>query len=343
MAAAAVLGAAVIVAVAAAVILLDSGGRIESGCEETGYAVGSSDEDGVFFAVVSRDCARSRGAWCETRDRRGPIARETVDPGIDQDCVVYSQFIGTGLATGSGRYLGECAGTARAGTGGRPDVVSGPDERCPGGAGSRLPSRKPRPTAVRIGGRAADPFRRPPAVRQGSDRRLEAPPWSLLTWRQGALTCYEPGQVIDARRFRGFAAVYRGGRQGEGLRGRILGSLRPDAKFAVGRQFFDFGRFLPYPIAEGGSCGRLGDADLLLSRTVLYRRPDLGPARTIVAGITGRNVRRVELATAGRTRLLSASAKTPFIAVLRGKRAPSKTPVLVRYPSGLVRRFPDVH
>jgi hypothetical protein len=329
--------------VVAGVILLDSGGTSEGGCEDTGYAVGSSDEDGVFFAVVSRGCARGRGAWCETRDRRGPIARETVDPGIDQDCVVYSHFIGTGLASGSGRYLGECAGTARAGADGGPDVAGGPDERCPGGAASRLPRRKPRPTAVRIAGRAADPFRRPPSVRQGYDRRLEAPPWSLLIWRQGALTCYEPGQVIDARRFRGFAAVYRGGRQGEGLRGRILGSLRPDAKFAVGRQFFDFGRFLPYPITEGGSCGRLGDADVLLSRTVLYRRPDLGPARTIVAGMTGRSVRRVELATPERTRVLSASVKTPFIAVLRGSRAPAETPVLVRYAGGRVRRFPGAH
>jgi hypothetical protein len=77
-----------------------------------GLSAGSTDYDGVFFSVVGRGCVRGRGVWCEVGDRRGPIARETIDPGIDQDCVVYNQFVRTGVASGSGRYLGECGGRA---------------------------------------------------------------------------------------------------------------------------------------------------------------------------------------------------------------------------------------
>ena len=51
---------------------------------------------------------------------------------------------------------------------------------CPRGAAGDLPEREPRPTDVRIAGRARAPFGRPLAARQGSRAGLRAPPWQRL-------------------------------------------------------------------------------------------------------------------------------------------------------------------
>jgi len=197
-----------------------------------------------------------------------------------------------------------------------------------GRAGGATPAR-PRSSAVR-GTRSAR--RRPP----GRLARALGAALGAARWRSGRWVCFEPGQIIDARRFRQFAAVYHAGRQGESLEGHLIGSVRPDAKFGVGRQFFDFGRFLPYPVAEGGTCGLPGGpAGVALSRETLFARRDLGPARTIVAGVAGPRVRRLELGAAP----VPLSPRRAFIAVRRGRRAVRDLPLVVTYRDGAVRRF----
>ena len=199
----------------------------------------------------------------------------------------------------------------------------------------------PLPGSLRIEGFARDPIGRPPARLAAGRFRTGAPPWALLVWRaRDGLVCHEPGQVIDRRRLRTYAATYTGRVPRHIDEGIEVGSLRPDRKFGIGRQYFHFGRFLPYPTGEGGSCGDPeGPAGLVFSRATLFSRPDLGPARTIVEGIAGRNVRRVAVWRRGVRRRLALSRGGAFIAVFRGALSPGELPLEVTYAGGGVRRF----
>lgn len=64
---------------------------------------GTVGGDGVFLAV---GCEGTRS--CTVGDATRPIAREVVPAGVRQDCVVFNQYIGSGLNSIPGYLTGEC-------------------------------------------------------------------------------------------------------------------------------------------------------------------------------------------------------------------------------------------
>jgi len=162
------LAGAAVFAAAVARVFVDGSSDSKESCPAAGYSSGSTDYDGVFFAVVDRRCVGGAGASCEVRDGRGSIARRTVDRGIDQDCVVSNQFVGTGVASGSGRYLGECGGRARAGASTPVDVSRGRRATVRAARPATSPSAsRDRRTSASPGAPAlpsADPWRRAKAA-----------------------------------------------------------------------------------------------------------------------------------------------------------------------------------
>lgn len=251
---------------------------------------------------------------------------------MNADCAVFSQFLGAGVGGG-----GECTGEATI-TVGEQVVRDLSEFRCvdprtdgstPGPARLTNPAR----ASASVHARARDPIGRPPSPVSGGPG---APDWALVVWRDvSGATCWEAGQVLPGEAVRGYAAFYDGRRPRRGEVQDAVGSLRPDEKFGVGRQFFGLGRFLPYPIAEGGTCGRAPRAGVAFTREWMADRPDLGPARTVIGGIAGNEV--CEVRVAGRT--LELSPRRAFLRVLRGHLAPRRAPVEIRACSGGRQRF----
>ena len=112
---------AVLVAVVAplAILVGGCGGGVDGprrggpdACARAGFSGGSSAADGVFFAVIPRGCGVGAARRCTVADGTGPIDTETVDAGIDQSCVAFNQFVGSGLSQVPGYVTGECFGRA---------------------------------------------------------------------------------------------------------------------------------------------------------------------------------------------------------------------------------------
>ena len=81
--------------------------------------------DGVFLAVLTAGCGQARS--CTVADATGPIAREIVPRGIEQDCVALNQYVGAGLNAIPGYLTGECF--ARAELAPPPRTIH-PEHRC---------------------------------------------------------------------------------------------------------------------------------------------------------------------------------------------------------------------
>jgi hypothetical protein len=302
----------------------------------------------VFFAVVPRPCSGAGETVCEVGDATGPIDREIVAAGIEQDCVAFNQFVGAGFNAIPGYVTGECFGVATVSVSGR---VSGVARRAPRHCRVGRPrstERGPPPPPIvapahgpaAIAARAPDPWHRAPNTGGVGDRPVFVPPWALLLWRgRDGSRCYEPGQYVDARtpgrsdQLPGVPAV------GRLRRARMVGPLRYDARSAPGIQLYGIGRFNPYPRAEGGSCGDPdGPAGLIFSWETEVARRDLNLGVTTVAGIVGRRVRSVEVTVDGRARAL-AIAGGAFLGVFRGDVAPRDLPITVGYRDGATRVF----
>jgi hypothetical protein len=260
----------------------------------------------VFFAVVPRPCSGVGETACEVGDGTGPIDREVVAAGIEQDCVAFNQYVGAGFNAVPGYVTGECFGVATVRVSGRlARVTRRAPRHCRVGQ-PRSTDRGPAPppivaparAAAAIAARTPDPWHRAPNTGSVGDRPLFVPPWALLLWRgRDGSRCYEPGQYVDARRFN------------------------------------------PHPRAEGGRCGDPdGPAGLIFSWETEVARRDLNLAVTTVAGIVGRRVRSVEVIVDGRARALAITGGA-FLGVFRGDVAPRDLPITVRYRDGATRVF----
>ena len=187
-----------------------------------------------------------------------------------------------------------------------------------------------------IEGRVPDPYGLPPGAARGTDPRTvpDPPPWAVAVWRdRRGRVCHEAGPLVDNE------TPGRGG-QIPGVPATeqtflepLVGSLRPDSRSGTGIQFYNLGRFLGYPFAEGSSCGE-PDAGLglLVSLEHRFERRDLGPDRTVVSGVAGRRVRTVLV----ESRPLALSPRRAFIALFDGITHPR---VEVRYSDGCTRRL----
>jgi hypothetical protein len=178
-------------------------GAAADACDRAGFSGGSSAADGVFFAVVPRPCSGTGETVCEVGDGTGPIDREVVAAGIDQDCVAFNQFVGAGIQCDTGlRHRGVLWSR----DGRRPRPAAADDPPCStalqawAGAVQRHRSAaaaddRPGAEAAAIRARTADPWHRAPNTGGVGDRPLFVPPWALLVWsgRDGS-RCYEPGQ-----------------------------------------------------------------------------------------------------------------------------------------------------
>jgi hypothetical protein len=343
-----------IFACAAALALAACGGggeRAAAGpCARAGFAGGSSGSDGLFFAVVARACARGRRTACTIADGTGPIERELVERGLDQSCVAFNQFVGSGSTQIPGYVTGECFGRAEVSVAGRVARrlrfaprrcrVSGPRSRDPGPPRAIL--ERPVAGSATVEGSAPDPWGRAPESGSVGGRPLRPPPWAVLVWRaRDGVVCFEAGQRVG-RRTPGRSDQLPGVRPtGRSTLETLVGSLRYDSRSGTGIQFYGLGRFAAYPVAEGGTCGDpAGGAGLLLSRTTQWPRRDLSLGHTIVAGVAGPRVEAVNLRRDGRTRRLALSPRRrAFVAVVPGVVAPGRLVVIVRYAGGATRRF----
>ena len=329
-----------------------SRGGASDPCARAGFSGGSSAVDGVFFAVIPRGCGAGAARRCTVADGTGPIDTETVDAGIDQSCVAFNQYVGSGLTQIPGYVTGECFGRAVV-SGGRalaPRTRFAPRRcRLRGGRARTLGPPPPPldhevPRTATVEGRAPDPWGRAPESGSVGGRPLRAPPWALLVWRaRGGATCYEPGQVVNGRT-PGRSDELPGIRPtGPGLTRTLVGSLRYDSRSGTGIQLYGLGRFTPYPAEEAGSCGfPARGAGLLLSREAQYPRRDLSLGHTIVAGVAGPRVASVAVRANGRRRVLPLSRRRrAFLWVVRGVVPPARLPVSVQYTDGRERTFDD--
>jgi hypothetical protein len=318
-------------------------------CATAGFSGGTTAADGAFFAVIPRGCARGRAQTCTVADGTGPIDREIVDTGVEQSCVAFNQFVGSGLSQVPGYVTGECFGRATVAAAGAlaPRTRFAPRHCLPSGGRSRDPGPHPPPLdravagTATIEGRAPDPWGRAPESGAVGGRPLRPPPWALLVWRaRGGETCYEPGQVVD-RHTPGRSDELPGIRPtGPGLREALLGSLRYDSKSGTGIQLYGLGRFERYPVEETGSCGfPARGAGLLLGRESQYPRRDLSLGHTIVGGVAGPRVASVSVVVDGRRRRLALSRRRAFLWVVRGVVGPARVRVVVRYVDGRERTF----
>jgi hypothetical protein len=173
-----------------------------------------------------------------------------------------------------------------------------------------------------IEGRAADPHGLPPGAPRGADPAdfPAPPPWAVAVWRDRlGRWCHEAGALVSDQ-------TPGRGDQLPGVRATastfprpLVGSLRPDAHSGTGIQFYDLGRFLGYPMAEGGSCGDPeAGPGLIVSLEHRFARRDLGPDRTVVSGVAGSRVRAVVVDG----RELELGRRRSFIALYDGIRFP---------------------
>jgi hypothetical protein len=190
-----------------------------------------------------------------------------------------------------------------------------------------------------VEGSVPDAYGRPPGVPRASRAKdfPQPPPWAVVVWRdRRGRWCHEAGTLVsDDTPGRGDQLP--GVRATESTFPRpLVGSMRPDAKSGTGIQFYDVGRFLGYPLAEGGSCGDpAAGPGLIVSLEHRFARRDLGPDRTVVSGVAHARVREVRVG--GRVARLG--SRRSFIALLDGLSHPD---VEVRYADGTRRtlRFP---
>jgi hypothetical protein len=318
-------------------------------CARAGFSGGTTAADGAFFAVIPRGCARGHRQECTVGDATGPIDREVVDAGVEQSCVAFNQFVGSGLSQVPGYVTGECFGRATVAVAGvlvrrtrfapRRCLLRG------GRSGAVGPPPPPLDRAVAgtstVEGRVPDPWGRAPESGSVGGPPLKPPPWALVVWRaRSGATCYEPGQVVG-HDTPGRSDELPGIRPtGPGLTQTLVGALRYDSKSGTGIQLYGLGRFERYPVEETGSCGfPARGAGLLLSRESQYPRRDLSLGHTIVAGIAGPRVTAVAIEVAGRRRALRLSRRRGFLWVLRGVVSPRRVAVVVRYADGRVRTF----
>jgi hypothetical protein len=343
-------GLAAIAVAACSVCAACGGGRgaVADACAHAGFNGGASAADGVFFAAVPRPCAGTGETACAVGDGTGPIDREVVAAGIEQDCVAFNQFVGAGFNAIPGYVTGECFGVATVSVRGRlaPAVRHAP-RRCrlgrprstdPGRPSPRIVAPAQRRAAIRA--RTADPWHRAPNTGGVGDRPVFVPPWALLVWtgRDGS-RCYEPGQYVDDRTPGRSDQLPGVEPEGALRRARMVGPLRFDARSGAGVQLYGIGRFNPYPRGEGGSCGDpRGPAGLIFSWETEVGRRDLNLGVTTVAGLAGPRVRSVELGATARAHVLPTDGGA-FLAVLRGDVAPRVLPVTVRYRNGATRVF----
>jgi hypothetical protein len=339
------------VATAALAALAGCGGHrdaVTDACTRAGFAGGSSAADGVFFAVVPRPCSGTGETVCEVADGTGPIDREVVAAGIDQDCVAFNQFVGAGFNAIPGYVTGECFGVARVGVRGwlqqttrlAPRHCRVGQPRSTDRGPPPPPMIAPGPARAAIRALALDPWYRAPNTGGVGDRPVVVPPWALLVWtgRDGS-RCYEPGQYIDARTPGRSDQLPGVAPKGRLRRSRMVGPLRYDARSAPGVQLYGIGRFNPYPRAEGGSCGDPdGPAGIVFSWETEVARRDLNLGVTTIAGLAGPRVRSVEVGLGGRRRPLPIVGGA-FLGVLRGDVAPDELPVTVRYRDGRATTF----
>jgi hypothetical protein len=324
--------------VVVAVMVLAScgaGRRGDSACAGAGFVGGAEVADGMFAARIPDGCATEARRTCTIADGHGPIARETVPPGIAQSCFVFNQFVGSGLTAIPGYDAGECF--ARALLTVAPPAVGVPREerptfRCDGGrapranAGTRVPIAGVVASSKRIAGRAADPWPHPPeAGSVGETRLARPPPWALLTWRTtDGRRCYEPGQYVD-RHTPGRSDELPGVRsRGQLRRSPMVGTLRYDSRSGIGVQLYGIGRFAEYDPSVGGSCGRRPP---MISWESRFARRDLSFAVTVISGLVGAGP--VAVRVEGRWKRVPVRDGA-FIAVVRGVRASSELPVRLR-------------
>jgi hypothetical protein len=318
-------------------------------CARAGFSGGTTAADGEFFAVIPRGCARGRAQECVVADGTGPIDREVVDAGIEQSCVAFNQFVGSGLTQVPGYVTGECFGRAAVSVAGGPARrVRFAPRRCrlrggrsPDAGPAPPPLDRAAPGTTTVEGRARDPWGRAPESGAVGGRPLRPPPWALLVWRsRGGATCYEPGQVVD-HGTPGRSDQLPGIRPtGRGITGTLVGSLRFDSRSGTGIQLYGLGRFEPYPVSETGSCGfPERGAGLLLSRESQYPRRDLSLGHTIVSGVAGPRIAGVAVDAGERRIALRLSRRRAFLWVVRGVVGPRAVRVVVRYADGRRRVF----
>jgi hypothetical protein len=340
--------AACIAAIAAGSACGGKGGAVGDACGHAGFSGGSSAADGVFFAVVPRPCSGDGETACTVGDATGPIDREVVAAGIEQDCVAFNQYVGAGFNAIPGYVTGECFGVATVSVDRRvPPTARHAPRRCRLGRPRSEDVGPPPPRIVAPGhgraairARTADPWHRAPNTGGVGDRSVFVPPWALLVWegRDGS-SCYEPGQYVDNGTPGRSDQLPGVPPEGALRRSRMVGPLRYDARSGPGIQLYGIGRFNPYPRGEGGSCGDPnGRAGVIVSWETEVGRRDLNLGVTTVAGVAGPRVRSVEVAVAGRARAL-ALERGAFLAVVRGDVAPRALPVTVRYRDGATRVF----
>ena len=182
-----------------------------------------------------------------------------------------------------------------------------------------------------VEGEVPDAYGRPPGVPRDSRAKdfPTPPPWAVAVWRdRSGRWCHEAGTLVSDE-------TPRRGDQLPGVKATestfprpLVGSMRPDAHSGTGIQFYDVGRFLGYPLQEGGSCGDPeAGPGLIVSLEHRFARRDLGPDRTVVSGIAGARVRAVTVD--GRPARLG--PRRSFIALFDGLRHPR---VEVTYEDG---------
>ena len=182
-----------------------------------------------------------------------------------------------------------------------------------------------------VEGSVPDAYGKPPgAPRTASADEFPAPPpWAVVVWRDGrGRWCHEAGTLVsDDTPGRGDQLPGVHATKSTFPR-PLVGSLRPDAHSGTGIQFNDVGRFLGYPLQEGGSCGDPeAGPGLIVSLEHRFARRDLGPDRTVVSGVAGRRVAAVLVD--GREAKLG--RRRSFIALFDGIRFPT---VEVTYQDG---------
>ena len=173
-----------------------------------------------------------------------------------------------------------------------------------------------------VEGRVPDAYGKPPGVPRGSRAKdfPTPPPWAVAVWRDArGRWCHEAGTLVsDDTPGRGDQLPGVHATRSTFPR-PLVGSMRPDAHSGTGIQFYDVGRFLGYPLDEGGSCGDPeAGPGLIVSLEHRFARRDLGPDRTVVSGVAGPRVRTVEVD--GREAALG--PRRSFIALFDGLRLP---------------------
>lgn len=130
------------------------------------------------------------------------------------------------------------------------------------------------------------------------DPKGKGPEWAVTVFRaKNGQTCVEPGRK----------------------QGNKAGDLAPD------------GRFMPYPIEDGGSC-----TDLSVAPAGASIGRQLNENRTTVFGIAGPKVRQITLTIGGASQELAIGRRGAFFAVMEGLFTPDDLDVSATLKDGSV-------